>query len=398
MSDEKDKNVEQLAQENAAAEESAAETGANVKEELLPPRSAPVPPPAAAATTARRGSSVVAWLALLLALALAGGAAWLLRELKAREQSLAARVDGLESRAGQEQGDLDRFGTRLQQGWQEGVAPLEQQLAAAREESTQLAQSVRELESQLAQQRSELERFSTADRRDWLLAEVEYLLRLANQRLLLAGDVGAAQALMSSADGILAGMDEPVLHELRAAVAADLAAVRAVPHVDVEGIYLRLGALQEQADGLVIFRLNETESGPRPEPAADWRGRLRQGWEQALAKLSSYVTIRRRDMPAEALMDPQWEALVRQNLRMLLEQAQVALLSGNQALYGRSLRAAQYWAQQFTDSDEAAARAMSGELEQLAGLTVAVKMPDLARSLAALQKAVEGQPRPAGDA
>jgi len=397
VSDEKDKNVEQLAQENAAAEESAVETGANVKEELLPPKSAPVPR-AAAVPPARRGSSAVAWLALLLVLALAAGAAWLLRELQAREQTLAERVGGLEDRAGREQGDLEQLGARLQQAWQQGVAPLEQQLAAAREQSAQLAQSVRDLESQLAQQRSELERFSATDRRDWLLAEVEYLLRLANQRLLLAGDAGAAQALMTSADNILAGMDEPGLHGLRAAVAADLAAVRAVPRVDVEGVYLRLAALQEQADGLVIFRLREREAGPRPEPAADWRGRLRQGWEQALARLSSYVTIRRRDVPAEALMDPQWEGLVRQNLRMLLEQAQVALLSGNQALYERSLRAAQYWVQQFMDSDEAASRAMSAELEQLEGLTVAVKLPDLSRSLSALQAAIEAQPQPAGDA
>lgn len=397
MSDEKDKNVEQLAQENAAADSSAAETSANMNEELLPPKSPPASR-AAPESSAGRGSSAVAWLTLLLVIALAAGAAWLLRELQGRENALADRVSQLENRAGREQQDLEQFGNRLQQGWQEGVAPLKQELAAARDESARLAKSVKELENQLAQQRSELERFSAADRRDWQLAEVEYLLRLANQRLLLAGDAGAAQALMTSADRILAGMDEPGLHELRAALAADLAAVRAVPHIDVEGVYLRLAALQKQADELVIFRLHERESPPRPEPAAGWRGRLRQGWEQALAKLSSYITIRRRDMPVEALMDPQWEGLVRQNLRMLLEQAQVALLSGNQALYVRSLHAAQSWVQQFVDSDEAAARAMSGELKQLEQLHVAVTMPDLSRTLDALHKAVEGRAQQAGDA
>jgi uroporphyrin-3 C-methyltransferase len=91
----------------------------------------------------------------------------------------------------------------------------------------------------------------------------------------------------------------------------------------------------------------------------------------------------------EALMDPQWEGLVRQNLRMLLEQAQVALLSGNQTLYRESLERSQHWVKQFFDSDEAASRAMAQEISQLQGLTVAVELPDISRSLRALDQAME---------
>ena len=82
--------------------------------------------------------------------------------------------------------------------------------------------------------------------------------------------------------------------------------------------------------------------------------------------MSDYIIIRRRDVPMQALMDPQWEGLVRQNLRMLLEQAQVALLSGNQTLYRESLQRAQHWVGEFFESDEAAARAMAREITQLA--------------------------------
>jgi uroporphyrin-3 C-methyltransferase len=54
-----------------------------------------------------------------------------------------------------------------------------------------------------------------------------------------------------------------------------------------------------------------------------------QGYEAALQKLSEYIVVSRRDVPIETLMDPQYEGLVRQNMRMLMEQAQVAMLSGN---------------------------------------------------------------------
>ena len=91
----------------------------------------------------------------------------------------------------------------------------------------------------------------------------------------------------------------------------------------------------------------------------------------------------------QALMDPQWEGLVRQNLRMLLEQAQVALLSSNQALYEASLERASHWVAEFFESDEAAARAMDREIRQLADLQVAVTLPDISGSLEALDRATE---------
>lgn len=116
---------------------------------------------------------------------------------------------------------------------------------------------------------------------------------------------------------------------------------------------------------------------------------MRQGYQQALAKLSSYIVIRRRDAPMQVLMDPQWEGLVRQNLRMLLEQAQVALLSGNAELYRASLERAGHWVAEFFDSDAARARAMDAEIESLLGVDVAVQLPDTSRSLQALDDAMQ---------
>ncbi|MEL7047338.1 MAG: uroporphyrinogen-III C-methyltransferase, partial [Pseudomonadota bacterium] len=72
-----------------------------------------------------------------------------------------------------------------------------------------------------------------------------------------------------------------------------------------------------------------------------------QGFDAAVAKLSEYIVVSRRDVPVETLMDPQYEGLVRQNMRMLLEQAQVAMLSGNELLYRQSLERAEGWVTQF---------------------------------------------------
>ena len=336
----------------------------------------------------------IAWLALLLVIALGLGTAWVVREGQHREEVLEQRLAVLESASRGEQRDFEALNDRWEQQLRSGLEGLE---ASLDQETSRLVERLDAREAELEQLKEELGRFSASDRDSWLLAEAGHLLRLANQRLVMAQDPVAAQALLHSADAVLREIDDPELHEVRAALAADIAALRAVPRVDVEGIYLRLAALIEQADTLVIFRFPERAAGPEPEPAPDWRGRLRQGYEAALAKLSSYLIIRRRDVPLQALMDPQMEGLVRQNLRMLLEQAQVALLSGNQTLYSASLERARRWVAQFLESDEATARAMSYEISKLARLTIGVPQPDIARSLRAMDAANEQRQYPQGE-
>lgn len=352
------------------------------------------PPDSRAEAASGKASSGIAWLALLLVIALAGGLAWLVRESQSREIALAERVAQVEIASGKKETNLEAASARWEQELSTSMGNLKTALS---DDSSQLSQRVAAVEAQLVEQRKELARFSASDRDSWLLAEVEYLLRLANQRLIMAGDTVATQALLGSADSVLRELDDARVHKVRAAVAADLAVVRAVPKVDVEGIYLRLSALIEQAGKLVIFQLPAREAQAPQDAAANWQGRLRQGYQAALAKLSDYLIIRRRDVPMQALMDPQWEGLVRQNLRMLLEQAQVALLSKNQTLYADSLGRAQHWVDQFMESDEVAARAIDAELLKLAGLTIAVPLPDISRSLQAMDDAIERRLQQGGD-
>ena len=385
MTDQQDKNTEQLAQETAASGESLAVTPAG---EDHPDTTAPTASGTAAAAkeTSGGGSSAPGWIALLLVLALAAGLAWLLREQQGKDAGIAARLQAIETEAGAEVtgGDLDQLAARWQGQLGTALSTINASTEELERQSGQLSQSLGTLQEQLSQQQVELSSYSANDRDDWLLAEAQYLLRMANQRLIMANDVAAAQALLGSADTILLELDDVRLHEVRAAVASDLAAVRAVPRVDVEGVYLRLAALIEQAGKLVIFQLPQQAVGPEQQPADTWQARIRQGYEAALAKLSNYIIIRRRDVPMQALMDPQWEGLVRQNLRMLLEQAQVSLLSGNETLYRASLERAQHWVGEFFESDEAAARAMAREITQLTDVDVATSVPDISNSVQAL--------------
>ncbi|MEE4279728.1 MAG: uroporphyrinogen-III C-methyltransferase [Halieaceae bacterium] len=381
------------------------------------------PPPTAAAPAAESASASkplatpIAWLALVLVLLLAAAGFTQLLELQRREASLLQRVQGLESVSGQDTTTFDQMRDNLSRQIElelEGIAARQtraeedQQRALQRIEGLvedrssalrgelgrelgSLRNALEAQEQMLREQQQRLGDLSVEDRKSWQLAEVQYLLRLANQRLIMTGDTESAEALMRSADNILRDVDDAKLRGLREALASDLAAVRAVPRLDTQGLYLRLGALIGQTDALVLFELPTESPDVEAAPAEDWRGRLAQGFETAVAKLSEYIVVSRRDVPVESLMDPQYEGLVRQNMRMLLEQAQVAMLSGNEVLYRQSLERAEGWVTQFFKEDQRAAQAMTEELALLRDERVSVELPDLSASLSALAAAMKAR-------
>lgn len=391
--------------------------------------------PAAAGTSAaptvqvanapeRSSSNAIAWLALILVIVIAAGGFYFFMDLQRREGLLLQRVQGLEAVSGQDtttfdqmrdnlqrkieleiegmqalqqraDGDLQRSTARLEtiaiEAADKNRRELERQLGTLQQTVERQQQSLRDQQQSMRDQQQRINELSVEDRDSWLLAEAQYLLRLANQRLIMTGDTASAEALLRSADNILRELGSADLHALRGALASDIAALRAVPKLDTQGLYLRLDALIRQTDALVMFELPVRPSETAKIDAQDWKARLAQGYEVAIAKLSEYVVVSRRDVPVETLMDPQYEGLVRQNMRMLLEQAQVAMLSGNERLFGQSLERAEGWVSQFFKSDEQSAMAMAAELASIRQERVAVTLPDLSASLEALDDVMQAR-------
>jgi uroporphyrin-3 C-methyltransferase len=380
------------------AEATAAGSDEAVAADAGPEIAAAATVPTLAAVPARKSGAamLIAVLALLLALAAAAGSGWMFYQSQVAQQSgglandasrLQLEIDALQESTATQQRQLDENlaaqQQRLQRQLEQRTADYEQRLAA--------------LQDGQNSQRERLLEYATTDRSDWMLAEAEYLLRLANQRIIMAADVRSAKALLQSADQILLELDSADLLAVRAAIAADLAALRAVPAVDVEGTWLRLQALVGQIDALRLFEVPEQEPlTTGPAPSGDWQQRLQHGIAAALAKLARYIVINRRDTPYEPMMGPQWEQLVRQNLRMLLEQSRAALLSGNQQLYQQSLANSRFWLDEFFNQDTAGVAALDAELEALAAVTVTRSYPDISASMMAVKTVINTRHLAAG--
>src|SRR5690606_13583940 len=119
------------------------------------------------------------------------------------------------------------------------IGQLRQQLAQQGQTIQQLEQQLAALQRNVTPQGNRLSQLGNASREDWQLAEADYLLRLANQRLMLEQDSRAALGLLQQVDTIVRDGDLPHLYGVRQQLARDITELKLAENVDREGIYLR---------------------------------------------------------------------------------------------------------------------------------------------------------------
>jgi uroporphyrin-3 C-methyltransferase len=272
------------------------------------------------------------------------------------------------------------------------VAAIAGELGALRErvdtqdrEREQLRAALTALKTEFDRETSERQA-AVPDSDTLAVMEVEHLLRLADQRLWEARSAASALALLERADALLAPLADPGIEPVRAALIAEMAALKLAGTVDIEGLYLRLSALQT-----AIATLNpaprlvsgpaaaDVAPGAAPAPVGFWP-RLWSNAGAALRRFSAeHLRVRTLDAPPPALLSHAEETRLQQYLELLLSQAQLAVLERQERIYRDSLaRAVQLLDAHFGfDSRTPALRA---ELVGLQTAPVALTLPDIALS------------------
>ena len=333
------------------------------------------PAPALRAAPRRRGGlGLLACALALAALACSGSLYW--QVVWQADNDLDARFAELEAEVARERSER---------------AAMDE---AARAERERLAADLAAQVQVLATTRAALTRSTAGEAapashapRDWQLAEVEYLLRLANMRVRLERDADGATELLGTADEILARLDDFAFHEVRALLAEETASLRAFEGADVAGVYLRL----EAAKGLIgelPLRLPEYADAhvgdevPTDAPADDEPSLI----GALLARADGLVRFRRHDLEARRPLLPADEVEdLERHLRLALDRAQLATLRRDQAIFAASLSAARDALDAFVDPTGDAAAALGTELQALLAVDLAKPMPDISGSLTKLR-------------
>lgn len=241
----------------------------------------------------------------------------------------------------------------LQDQLQQALIVPNQRIAQLEQQQLSDAKTFQEL-SKLATDQSQLQdRLNKLAQRSpthWMASEAEYLVNMAGRKLWLEKDPRTATDLLKSADETIAAMNNPALLPIRKALAKDIAATTNLKSADIEGSVLALDALIGQLDKLPLNRADGEASTAEDTTISgdlnDWQSNLSKTWK---ALTQDFITIRHRtaDVPALLAPDQQWYLV--ENIRHKLLQSQLALYRYDRAAYHQSLMMARQWIQSYFD-------------------------------------------------
>ncbi|HCJ7599401.1 TPA: uroporphyrinogen-III C-methyltransferase [Escherichia coli] len=286
--------------------------------------------------------------------------------------------------------------TALQKAQESQKAELE---GIIKQQAVQLEQANRQQET-LAKQQDEVQQkvatISGSDAKTWLLAQADFLVKLAGRKLWSDQDVTTAAALLKSADASLADMNDPSLITVRRAITDDIASLSAVSQVDYDGIILKLNQLSNQVDNLRLAD-NDSDGSPMDSDGeelsssiSEWRINLQKSWQNFM---DNFITIRRRDDTAVPLLAPNQDIYLRENIRSRLLVAAQAVPRHQEETYRQALENVSTWVRAYYDTDDATTKAFLDEVDQLSQQNISMDLPETLQSQAMLEKLMQTRVR-----
>lgn len=275
-----------------------------------------------------------------------------------------------------------------------------QQIASLLAQQDKTQQAADRQQASFGRQLNELQdkvaSISGSDAKTWLLAQADYLVKLAGRKLWSDQDVTTAAALLKSADASLADMNDPSLIDVRRALNEDVGSLSAVAQVDFDGIILKLNQLSNQVDNLRLAD-NDTDDSPMDNDSSSLSGSLTE-WRQNLTKswhnfMDDFITIRRRDTSAEPLLAPNQDVYLRENIRSRLLIAAQAVPRHQDEVYKQSLESVSTWVRAYFDTSDPSTKAFLEELDNLSQQSISMDVPDELKSQPMLEKLMQTRVR-----
>lgn len=351
-----------------AAEQERLETGKNIK------------------SGRPRNSGFWAGLIMLVVLGLGGVGYYWYSSLRDQQAVAVREEDELQDKFSRQQQQLNDIAAK--------IAELEGSIAgkdawvskSLADFSKQQDEKLQAMHKELNEAILRVQRQLGKTRGDWLVADAEYLLSVANERLHLVGDVNTTREALEAADQRLRESGDAAVYKVREQIALEISLLDAVTLPDIVGLYAKIDSLEDWVDKLTLILpyagkpLTGADANNEQAPAREEQGLM----DTVAAKLEGIVTVRRTDQAIDQILSPEEARFIREQLRVKLEMAKIALVQRNEALYGSSLADAREWlGQHFIDNDES--RKLLAQISQLESVKILSQFPDISKSLKMLR-------------
>jgi uroporphyrin-3 C-methyltransferase len=292
------------------------------------------------------------------------------QQLSGSVDSFRAQLDALESPI--DAAEFSRQGERIKM--------LEDQLGSLRGQSSEDQASisavqggVRSLEQRLTATESGLISIAASSQNSSVeldIAEIDFLLRVASERLQLFSDPTAADLALQAADVQIEALDDPLFLSVRQRIASSRQALATVPQIDRIQLSARITHMQSQVPGLPFQSEGETQPEQMLADDAGW-------WESFKHTLASLVTVRRRVPEDQSMLTLEDKDYLRQGLWLQLESARLALMRNDAGVYMGSLDRVSVTVEQFFNGSSPAVQDLLHATAGLKGVNIAPEMPDI---------------------
>lgn len=220
-------------------------------------------------------------------------------------------------------------------------------------------------------------------RDEWIVAEIEQTIALASQQLQLAGNVQGALVALQTADARLARSDRPQFIPLRKIINRDIDRLKALPAVDLAGLTLKLDEVTNNIDQLTL--LVDGRPLPADEALAVEDGFWTKLTSVVWGELKQLIRVQRLDDSDQGLLTPEQSYFLRENLKLRLMHARLALMQRNDAVFRADLKVAAGWVNRYFDTRQKRVSATLATVEKLAATALNIDLPTLADSLGAIR-------------
>lgn len=325
---------------------------------------------------------------LFLILGLAGAGFYFFTQLRDKQEGLGGQVKSeLTRQINDYQAQLTAIQSQLA-ALQSEIAGKEDHFNKTLAEFSDLhSQKMEATRKELTDKVLQVQRQLGKTRGDWLIADAEYLLSVANERLHLVGDVGTTREALESADQRLRESGDTGTIKIREQIAKEISLIQAVKVPDVVGLYSSIQTLAGEVTKLALLLPYSgkplTESGKTTDPSVvneDSNDLL----NSAIQELEGIVTIKHSDKPVKEILTQEQAEFIREQLKIKLEIVKIALVQQNDALYQTSLADIKTSIEQhFTKNEEA--NHFTSELSRLQGIKLRSQYPDISVSLKMLR-------------
>ncbi|MFV0575734.1 MAG: uroporphyrinogen-III C-methyltransferase [Vibrio sp.] len=212
---------------------------------------------------------------------------------------------------------------------------------------------------------------------DWLLAEADYLVKMASRKLFLEHDVESSTQLMMAADQRIAALNDPSMVPLRKAMADDITQLKSLPRVDREGLIIQIISMQKQIDELplanaLLPKEEKQEAQVVSEDVTDWQDNLMTSLKDFTGH---FITFRTRDGNTTPLLSPEQHFYLKENVKAKLETAIKGVYVENNDIYQASIEVAKDWSTKFFNQESAKVLEFQKSLDELQKKNITVDYP-----------------------